>query len=208
MDCDHRAAVRTIYESILERAVALIDANLALSNNDTITLPWGFQQNRPALRPLAHLAFGVLEDHNHAAGSAAFITLAEKLLSLNRNANHGIRERLSRAYLLTQRSEATVALTDRFCDDFCGVTLNRVLALLTVGREADTRDELAAKSKRVLAGIKMLLAKSPRAPKSDNRVGIRVGGTEQAWLYRTSSLSLWQRDGALDWLKRNVEAVA
>jgi hypothetical protein len=31
---------------------------------------------------------------------------------------------------------------------------------------------------------------------------VAVGGTEEAWLFREEHLGLWQRSGAIDWLRR------
>ena len=47
-----------------------------------------------------------------------------------------------------------------------------------------------------------LLAKSPRRPRIDVHA-IRMGGDDQAWLYREAMLDVWQATpGALDWLRR------
>lgn len=50
--------------------------------------------------------------------------------------------------------------------------------------------------------LKMLIAERPRKPKADERLGITVGGEQEAWLYRVSARALWEGNGGLDWLKR------
>jgi len=47
----------TIVDPLLERGVALIEANLAAAGAGNGTLQWGWLKNRPALRMLAHLAY-------------------------------------------------------------------------------------------------------------------------------------------------------
>ena len=70
-----------------------------------------------------------------------FIEHAEMLRTLNPNDNYGVREHLSTADLTRGWPDKAIALTDHYPDDFCGPVLNRILALMTVGREADARDE-------------------------------------------------------------------
>ncbi|MGH8151177.1 MAG: hypothetical protein ACREPF_00400 [Rhodanobacteraceae bacterium] len=45
------------------------------------------------------------------------------------------------------------------------------------------------------------LLKANRKPPRDYEWGIRVGGDEEAWLYRCDTLVLWQRLRAMDWLR-------
>ena len=193
---------RTLLEPLLARSVALLDANIATLLGSEGTLSWMGVQNRPALRLLAHRTFRALEDPDRGVASDDFIELAESLIKLNPGDNHGLREPLSRAYLARGWPQKAIELTDRYPDDFCGPALNRILAFITVGRDADAQSELLASYEGHEVAIKMLLAKKPRQPKSDSRFGIRMGGTQEAWLYRTSSLALWERDGAIDWLRK------
>lgn len=193
---------KTLLDPLLARGVALLDANVATLLGSEGSLSWMSMQNRPALRLLAHRTFRALEDPLRGVASDDFIELAEKLIKLNPNDNHGIREALSRAYLARRWPEKALELTERYPDDFCGPVLNRILALVTVARDADAQSELLASYEDHEVAIKMLLAKKPRQPKSDSRFGIVMGGTQEAWLYRTSSLALWERDGAIDWLRK------
>ena len=193
---------KTLLEPLLARGVALLDANITTVLGGEGTLSWLCLENRPALRLLAHRTFRALEDPERGVASDGFIALAEKLIRLNPGDNHGIREALSRAYLARGWPEKAIELTDRYPDDFCGPALNRILALVIVGRDAVAQCELLACCERHEVAIKMLLAKKPRQPKPDSPYGIAMGGTQEAWLYRTSSLALWEQGGAIDWLRK------
>ena len=193
---------KTLLEPLLVRSVTLLDHHLGPSFGDQETLAWSWMENRPALRSLAHLCVLVLEDPARGAPSDAFIALAERLLSLNPNDNHGMRESLSRAYLTRGWPDKAITLTDSYPEDFCGPALNRILALHLVGRDADARDELSAVAQEHQTAIKMLLAKKPQQPKREAYFGVALGGAQEAWLYRTSSLALWERDGAIEWLRK------
>ena len=131
-----------------------------------------------------------------------FIEYAEMLLALNPNDNHGIREHLSCAYLMRGRPDKIIELTERYPSDFCGPALNGILALVTVGREAEARDELLVAMEEDAVALRMLLAETPRKPKADESFGIAIGGQQEPWLYRMSAHVRWERDGALAWLNQ------
>lgn len=198
---------KTLLEPLLARSVALLDLHLDTLHGEHDTLMWGWQQNRPALRSLAHLCFLKLEESTHDTALEKFVALAEKLMRLNPTDNHGIREALSRAYLACGQPHKAIALTDRYPDDYCAPALNRILALHCVGRDADAYEELAAATRRHSTAIKMLLARKPRQPRTDNQFGIALGGEEEAWMYRVAMLALWEKDGNLEWLKRACKSL-
>ena len=191
----------SLLERLISRAVALLDANLKTAESES-NLSWVCTDNRPVLRLLAHGAFLALEDPARGKTSDDFIQRAERLLALNPIDNHGIRDPLSSAYLARDWPDKALSLTDRYPDDFCGPALNRILALLRVGREADALDALTAAREYHDVAIKMLLADKPRTPKTDDGFGIRIGGKQEAWIYRTAMRAEWERDGGLDWLKK------
>jgi len=155
------------------------------------------------LRLLAHQAYRALNDPERGVASDDFIEHAEMLIALNAHDNHGVREHLSTAYLTRGWPEKAIALTDRYPGDFCGPALNRILALITVGREADARDELMVAIEEHDVALRMLLAEKPRQPKAENGFGIAIGGKQEAWLYRMSARPLWEGDGGLAWLNKN-----
>ena len=122
------------------------------------------------------------------------------MIALNPNDNHGIRESLTRAYLARGWPEKALALTDRYPDDFCGPTLNRILALVRIERRGDALTALRDAARHHRTAIDMLLADAPKQPHSDAGYGITVGSKEEAWEYRAAHRSLWEQDDALDWL--------
>ncbi|MEX2517320.1 MAG: SEC-C metal-binding domain-containing protein, partial [Gammaproteobacteria bacterium] len=99
----------TLLEPLLDRGTALLQANLEMAA--TVTLPWGFMENRPALRLLAHRLFRTLHytDSNSTLLSDV-VKQAETLLTLNPNDNHGIRDLLMRGYLEADELDKALAL--------------------------------------------------------------------------------------------------
>ncbi|MBI2319882.1 MAG: SEC-C domain-containing protein [Betaproteobacteria bacterium] len=190
----------SILEPLLGRGMALLDANLDAGAAGNGTLQWIWLENRPALRLLAHLAFRAQEAMDQGASGERFIELAERLIALNPNDNHGIRESLTRAYLARGWPEKALALTDRYPDDFCGPTLNRILALVRIERRGDALTALRDAARHHRTAIDMLLAAAPKQPRPDAGYGITVGSKEEAWEYRAAHRSLWEQDDALDWL--------
>ena len=190
----------TILDPLLERGAALLELHLSTAAQGS-TLQWGWPANRPALRMLAHRAHRAAAEMDRDASAERFVDAAERLLALNPDDNQFVREPLTRAYLARGQPEKVVALTDRFADDLCGPTLNRILALLRLARRGEALTALrdAAQDHRV--AIEMLLADAPRQPRSGRGPGITVGGKEEAWEYRAAQRALWQRDGSLDWLR-------
>ncbi len=197
----------SVLERLLAHGVALLKENLSSTDLSDCTLSWGWIENRPALRLLAHQAFRGLNRSAVGVASDDFIEPAETLLALNPNDNHGLREPLSLAYLERKWPEKVIALTDRYPDDFCGPALNRILALVILGRETEATHELGLAIEQHDVALKMLLAKNPRAPKATNDFGITVGGKQEAWLYRMSARHLWEREGGLDWLDKKRKQI-
>jgi hypothetical protein len=190
----------TIIEPVLARSAALLATNLEAAVTGNGTLPWGWQENRPALRILAHFAFRALDAMDSGASREPFIELAERLMALNPNDNHGIRDPLTRAYLAHGSPEKVIALTDRYPDDFCAPTLNRILALVRLNRRGDALATLGEAARHHRVAIELLLADAPKPPPSVSGYSIAVGSREEAWEYRTAHRALWAQDDALDWL--------
>ncbi len=190
----------TILEPLLERGAALLELNLAAAAGGA-TLQWGWPENRPALRMLAHLAYRAAAAMDRSASHERFVGVAERLLALNPGDNHFVREPLTRAYLARGWPEKVVALTERYPDDFCGPALNRILALVSLERRGEALVALRAAAQEHRVAIEMLLAAAPKQPKPDAGPGITMGGKQEAWEYREAHHALWQRDGALDWLR-------
>jgi hypothetical protein len=109
-----------------------------------------------------------------------------------------MRDHLSHAYLRRGEPHKTVALTARYPDDFCGPTLNRILALYMLEQHDAAVVELQLAARHHMTALKMLLAAKPTAPKAVSQFGITVGGKEEAWLYRRATHDLWEKAQALE----------
>ncbi len=190
----------TLLEPLLDRGIMLLAQNLADAKKPDTELPWIVMDNRPALRLLAHRVFRILESEQGGMPNRIFIELAERLLALNPRDNHGLRTDLSRAYLAHNEPDKALALSDRFPDDFCGMTLNRILALYRLGRLDQGMQTLGDAADDHAVAIRMLLAANPKQPPLSD-FGIRFHGKDEAWLYRVAHRPLWERDGALEWLR-------
>jgi tetratricopeptide (TPR) repeat protein len=191
----------TPLEPLLERGAALLEANLAAAPPGNGTLQWGWIENRPALRMLAHLAWRAAADMDQGASGERFAALAERLIALNPADNHFMREPLTRTYLVRGSPEKALALAERYPDDFCGPTLNRILALVRLGRRGEALVALRDTADAHRVALEMLLAEAPSRPKPDPGFGVVLGGKKEAWEYRAAHRALWERDGALDWLR-------
>lgn len=186
-----------LLDPLLERAMELLETHLETVGAVQQPLPWGFMENRPALRLLAHRAF---RDLHGGGGGSADIEAAERLIGLNPHDNHGIRQYLSRSYLMENRPGQALALCDRYPDDFCAMMLDRILAQYRLGLTEDALESLRAAAGYHGVAIKMLLAANPRQP-SMSGYGIQLGGKDEAWEYRAGHRTLWEQDGALEWLR-------
>lgn len=195
-----------VIDPLLHRATALL--GLLAPATGAPRLPWRFEANRPALRLLTLRAHRALQDERRGVASDEFIEHAEWLLRLDPQDIHGLRDPLSRAYLARDWPDKVIALTDAYPDDFCAPTLNRVLALLVLGREQDAFELLTHIAKRHEVALKMLLATSAREPASDPPGLVRRGGKHEAWRYRQDMRDEWLRREALNWLRRAIKRVA
>ncbi len=191
----------TLLGPLLERGAELLEANLAAAPPGNGTLQWGWVENRPALRMLAHLACRAAADVDRGASGERFTALAERLIALNPADNHFMRESLTRDYLVRGSPDKALALAERYPHDFCGPALNRILALVRLGRRGDALVALREAANEHRVALEMLLAQAPARPKPDPSLGVMVGGKEEAWEYRAAHRALWERDGALDWLR-------
>ena len=187
--------------SLLDRGVAMLDANLEVAGAGEVTLQWGWLDNRPALRLLAHRIYR--EQYVGAGGETTefFVELAQRMLALNPGDNHFMRDALTRAYLARGEPQKVIGLTDRFPDDFCAPMLNRLLALIRLDRRGEALGLLHDVARKHHTAIEMLLAANPKAPRPDGGFGTIVGGKQEAWEYRRMHHALWQQNGALDWLR-------
>lgn len=195
------AASDALLDKLLQRGLDLIDCNCAAALASATPLPWTWIKNRPALRVLAQATLSPLGpgDADHLE---RFLARAEQLLALNPADQHGIREPLTRVWLERGRATDVIVLTERFADDFCAPSLNRLLALYRLGDTAAAAAFLEHIGSRHGAAIDMLLAeRAPRRPRADPHSGRFDEALDDAWIYRDSCRALWLADGALDWLR-------
>ena len=87
-----------------------------------------------------------------------------------------------RSWLETGRPAAVLALSARFPDDYCGPALNRLLALLRSGAEAEATDYLASIAPRHGRPSKLLAAATLRRPRVEH--GRAEDAQLDAWYYR------------------------
>ena len=185
-------------DTLLDRALALLRLNLAENGAEGCKLEWGWLENRPALRLLGRLI-------EVEYGTAEELPLLEWLvLTLNPNDNQGLREQLLHLYAAGGRAADALALCERYPDDVLGAMVyGRILVLYLLGRLDDAAAALAQAQQDSPRIAKMLTAKQPRRPKLEPGL-ITWGGEDEAWYYRQSWRGVWERSGALDWLRRET----
>lgn len=187
---------QTLLEPVLRRAEAII--RQALQATEQPRLLWAFAENRPLLRSLARLV--QLHCRRHEMTTA--IPLMTWLLELNPNDNHGFRDVLMNDYLRYGHDQKALALSARYPDDVSpDLAYGRVLALYRSNRPEEAQVALCAAQAQLPKVTRYLVNQRVRKPKFEDH-GIRVGGDDQAWLYRDQMRAVWQQtDGALAWLK-------
>ena len=183
---------------VAERAAEQLRLTLE-SGGGRIECHWGVWPNRPALRPVAHLAFVCKE----AGNWQRFMELAHWLVfDLNPNDNHGLRADLSCAYVRFARWSDVIALDNRYANDMNPVLkLNTLLATFVLGDTATARQKLQQAAKDHPAAVKLLLQRSPKPVEPDSAYGVSVGGKYEAWLYVSEMRPFWEQHLALDWAR-------
>ena len=192
---------QTLAEPLLARAEILFDRLIEAEGAQGKLLEWGWHENRPALRLLAHL---IVPDLDRPGDRT--VARIERMLALNPNDNHGFRSLLMTAYLQRRQFELADRLARRFEDD-TELGFSQVLALWALGRTGDALQRLQRAHTQLPRLVPMLLAKSPRKPRIESGF-VRYGGADQAWLFRERELPAWQAlPGALDWLRQAKRAL-
>ena len=192
------AGTEALLAPLLERAHALLRLVLERNVAGNCTLPWGFLENRPALRLVVALYY-LRRDPKRADDGFA---IAHWLVTtLNPNDNHGMREELTRLYLERSDAGGALAVCDRYPDDGLVATLfNRPLALFVLARHVEAESALRAAMEDRPNVLPMLLADNAKAPRSEGPF-LSVGGKEEAWFYREGHRALWGKSGALTWAR-------
>ncbi len=188
---------------VLLRAEAIIQNGL--KDQDAPRLSWLYPQNRPALRCLARLA-GL---HHRAGRQNDEMRVINLLLSLNPSDNHGFRSILMDQLLRQGKDQEALALANDYPDDMHAELLyGKVLALYRLGELSEAQAALQQAMQRLPKLVRYLTHKRVRKPKIE-AYGIRIGGDDQAWLYREAMRDEWEATpGVIDWLKKAAKMIA
>jgi len=192
-------ALTEMFADVVRRGVDVLDRTLAECDDALPQLPWQIVANRPALRLLAH--------HIHlvrtAGQTAEAVHRLEQYLILSPGDSHGFRGFLIEHHLRAGDDESALEIAARFPDDILVETsMGRVLALYRLGRLEEAVVGLASTHRNNPYLIEMLINTRVKKPRIDQH-GIRVGGPDQAWLYRESMRPVWQATpGAIEWLEQ------
>ena len=187
---------------LAERAAEQLRLTLE-SRDGPVLLPWGFEDLRPALRPIAHLAFVCKE----AGNEQRFMELAQWLVfELNPNDNHGLRDDLSCAYVRMARWADVLALDQHYPGEAPTLLLNAVLARFATGDLAAAAALLAQAAGISPVAVTMLLGQAPKPVKPDGSFGVKVGGKYQAWMYVGRMREFWEQHQALAWARTTLKS--
>ncbi len=185
-----------LLEPILRRGKAILEQ--ALSGKDDVVLEWGFTENRPPLRLLTRLITlcNRRQDYEQA------LRLAEWMLRLNPNDNHGFRELVMNRYLVSGEDEKALALADRYPGDYaCEILYGKVLAFYRTGRIEEAEEAFHVAEKTLPKVVRYLTATRIKKPKVDLNA-VTLGGDDQAWIYREEMRKVWKETpGMIKWLK-------
>lgn len=184
---------------LLQRAGQIVEQAELPAN---ITLPWIIPSNRPLLRLLAHqimICEYMLDDKTEA------MRLSERYLQLNPTDNHGYRTQLVNTFLRVGSNQQAAAICTRYPDDMLAETrYGHVLALYRLGDLAGAAQLLRDATEHLPLVKEYLLRKRVAKPKLSDH-GVRVGGEDQAWLYREEMRDCWaETSGCLEWLRKEV----
>ena len=184
---------------IAERAAGQLRITLESKAMGPIECHWGVWPNRPALRPVAHLAY-ICKD---AGNWQRFMELAHWLVfELNPNDNHGLRADLSSAYVRFGRWNDVLVIDGRYADDMNPtLQLNALLANFAMGESTAASQKLKQAAKDHPIAVKMLLERAPKPVEPDSGYGIAVGGKYEAWLYVDEMRQYWEQHKALEWAR-------
>jgi len=132
------------------------------------------------------------------------ITMAETLLGLNPDDNHGLRFMLVNEYLRQGCDAEALALAEQFPQDVAPETrFGAVLALVRMQRLQDAERALQIARTDLPKTAQYLLPPRIRRPKL-TQGRIQFGGDDQAWFYRDEMRAVWQQTpGALEWLREH-----
>jgi tetratricopeptide (TPR) repeat protein len=188
---------------VLDRAEQLLREVLRVNHAAGKRLEWGWLENRPALNLLGHR---IAIDWDESASEPELSRLEWLVLVLNPSDNQGFRHMLVRGYLRAGRVADALALCERYPDDFAAMQYNHALALFAAGQSGLAVTALGDAVGAYPKLLTWLLKVDPKPP-AKAQWGVAVGGDDEAWLYRSETLALWQHLGAMDWLRNCAKAM-
>ncbi|MDE0422344.1 MAG: SEC-C domain-containing protein [Gammaproteobacteria bacterium] len=180
--------------ALLARAAAVLAKGWPPTKKGT--LPWLFEENRPALRLLWLYIERIRDD------SPVRLERFERLyLRLNPNDNHGIRAPMVNRLLAEGRDTDALAIAERYPGDMhVELPYGRVLALYRLGRLDEAAAALEDARRDLPLVPEYLLRQRVNAPELDE-FRVQIGGEDQAWLYREAMRGVWMAtDGMRPWL--------
>ena len=182
---------------VLNRALSIVQ-NIGLE--DKATLPWGFIDNRPALRSLSRLAtvYSMLD----ADGSIE--KTANIYLRFNPNDNHGMRMFKMNGLLGRNQNNEAFVFSEQYPEDFdLNILLGKALALFRLDKIEVANDAVKAAIEVCPKCIHYLTAKSIKQPRLSPGL-ISIKGADAAWFYRLAMRDVWLKtNGAIEWLQKN-----
>lgn len=189
------------YAPLLERAVAILDAALAVAEGP-VTLPWLDPDNRPVLRLLYRYGLWLAREGRDDEAQMRY----RQLLVLNPNDNHGVRTLEVNQLLRDGQDREALELCDRYPDDTqLDLQLGRVVAYTRLNELSAAHDALHEVHQCNPHVIGMLAKERVRQPKLNPR-GIRMGGKDEAWIYREEMRDVWLAvPGLLAWAQRQIK---
>lgn len=186
---------------LLDRSVAIFELALAeaASGAPTPRLRWLMTENRPVLRSL----FRAHEDAAVGGRSEVALRLAERLLALNPDDNHGVRFWLASAYLKANDPEACLRVARAYPDDHSPeLSFNAALALYRLGRARSATEALETAHGAAPRVTRFLLSKRVRRPELSEH-GVTLDGDDRGWLYREDMRGTWlETPGAIAWASK------
>ncbi|WEN15169.1 SEC-C metal-binding domain-containing protein [Rhodanobacter sp. AS-Z3] len=189
--------VDTVVLPVLDRAERLLREVLTANHAQNKRLEWGWLENRPALNLIGHR---IAIDGGESLGETELARLEWLVLVLNPSDNQGFRHSLVRGYLHVGRVADALALCERYSDDFAAMQYNHALALFAAGQAGLAVTALAKAAEAYPKLLSWLLKTNPKPP-ARAQWGVSIGGDDEAWIYRSETLALWQQLGAMEWLR-------
>ena len=174
--------------------VAILRSLLA---EEKVQVPWGVLAHRPMLRVVAW----AITFCDFSRDQAQKLLLAEWLLRLNPNDNHGYRSMVVSDYLGLGRAVDALVLLDKYPNDFgCG-GFDRALGLFQLDRLDDALIAWQQACKTSPLVVDFLLADTLAAAPENESGYMQLGGPEEAHEYASDRRATWQKCGALAWAR-------